>query len=470
MRIVQLSGLILAVLTSVVSFADEEAPTYRRMWGTPGSGPGQFGASLSISADYWGDIYVGDADNDRIQEFTPFGDFWTQWGEHGAAPGEFDNPSGITGDGNTFVYVNDQGNGRVQKFTGTGEYETDWTSAGAAVAADDAACVYVVDTAQNRILKYDTFGGLLTIWGSAGSGPGQFNHPSCVAVGADHYVYVGDEGNHRIQRFYPTGQFIDAWGEAGSGPGQFGSALALASDVPGNVYVADGANHRVQKFTSSGDFLSQWGTAGTTAGEFGSSLAVSVDWTGTIFVADSENSRVQVFYPPSREVYVQSMPITSVVITGTAAGLTPFSAVAHTDSPVTLTAPSTAAGLGKRWYFVRWYVNNEAKADNQRTVTFPLVEGTSAIAYYTSVEELIIRGHTAVWQRSRADYSCTAHFDDGSVKNVTTSAKWREASAFLKILGPGRLWAGTVPHSLRRDFRASYGGVTTRFSVLIRNR
>lgn len=44
------------------------------------------------------------------------------WGSHGSLPGEFDNPRGITVDPYGDIYVADSGNNRVEKFTSTGKF------------------------------------------------------------------------------------------------------------------------------------------------------------------------------------------------------------------------------------------------------------------------------------------------------------------------------------------------------------
>ena len=461
---------IIVLLAATVSFADEAPPVWARTWGTAGSEPGQFGASMSISMDYWGDVFIGDADNNRIQVFNEMGDLFSVWGSAGSGEGEFDGISGVAADAYDYLYVADHGNLRVQKFTSSGGYMTEWSTGGTGLGADAGSYVYVANATQNRIEKYDSSGNFFSAWGSFGSSPGQFNHPSCVAVDPDGYVYVGDEGNYRIQKFYPTGGFVTAWGEAGAGSGQFGSPLAIATDPSGNVYVADGENHRIQKFAASGDYLTQWGTDGSGPGQFGSSLGVAGDRDGNIVVADSQHSRVQVFYPAYRDLSVESMPIVDVSITGSAAGLTPFSATVHTGDTVTLTAPSYLTRSGVASYFVRWYLNGNAMTDGRRTLTFEVGEAPTAIAYYKNVEQLRITGHTAVWERSLSNYRCTAYFTDGSVKTVTALAKWRDTTVYLTFPRAGLLKAGTVPRSRRRSFTARYGGVTSSFSLLIRNR
>ncbi|MCC7106828.1 MAG: hypothetical protein IT307_16975, partial [Chloroflexi bacterium] len=82
--------------------------------------------------------------------------------------------------------------------------------------------------------------------------PGQFSHPSDVALDSHGNVYVADLGNHRVQKLSPAGQPLAQWGGFGAGPGQFSEPRGIALDGQGNLYVADGGNHRIQKLSPAG--------------------------------------------------------------------------------------------------------------------------------------------------------------------------------------------------------------------------
>ena len=64
------------------------------MWGAYGSGNGRFYDPHGIAIDDSGNVYVADADNDRIQKFDPNGAFITKWGTYGSGNGQFYWPVG----------------------------------------------------------------------------------------------------------------------------------------------------------------------------------------------------------------------------------------------------------------------------------------------------------------------------------------------------------------------------------------
>src|SRR5690349_9019010 len=52
---------------------------HKRSWGEPGDGPGQFRLPHGIAVDKEGKVYVCDREADRIQIFSPDGEFLSEW-------------------------------------------------------------------------------------------------------------------------------------------------------------------------------------------------------------------------------------------------------------------------------------------------------------------------------------------------------------------------------------------------------
>jgi len=153
-------------------------PTQRWSW-PEGSGDGQFNEvepDNGVAVDGFGNVYISDPGNSRIQEFSSAGIFVKKWGSPGTGDGQFDHPGDVAADADGNVYVADAGNNRIQKFTGTGTF--------------------------------------ITKWGSPGAGSGEFRDPTGLAIDGSGNIYVADNGNYRIQEFAPapTPTRRETWG------------------------------------------------------------------------------------------------------------------------------------------------------------------------------------------------------------------------------------------------------------------
>ena len=180
--------------------------------GTPGNGPGQFGLVRDVVQDSQGNYYVAEmGEYDRIQKFSPDGEFLLQWGSHGREPGQFARPESL--------------------------------------AVDEQDQIWVADACNHRIQVFDNQGKLLTMWGSEGKELGQLYYPYDLVLGDDDTVYVCEYGNHRVQKFSRDGRSYGCWGTQGRGPGQLYQPWGLARDSRGKIYVLDTNNHRVQCIT-----------------------------------------------------------------------------------------------------------------------------------------------------------------------------------------------------------------------------
>jgi outer membrane protein assembly factor BamB len=98
-------------------------------WGGAGSGKGEFNfgtfeggtnARGAVATGPDGHVYVSDADNHRVQVFTPDGSFVREFGELGSAPGQFTIPFDLRVDDDGNVFVTDDGAERITKFAPDG--------------------------------------------------------------------------------------------------------------------------------------------------------------------------------------------------------------------------------------------------------------------------------------------------------------------------------------------------------------
>ena len=224
-----------------------------------GSGAGEVSDPFGVAADpVSGDVYVADRENERVDEFTAWGEFVKAfgWGVDAAKPeeklqvctiqtgclagsegsgsGQFSHPGGVAVDGSGDVYVVDVDNHRVEKFDSSGSFLLMF---GGEVNASTHGDVCVAGSG-------DTCGK-----GLEGVGDGEFKswatnaEPSSftvVGTGPAGRVYVGDED--RVQEFNSEGVYegqvgLPAEGEVRGGAKEGkGKTYSLAVDGIGDIY------------------------------------------------------------------------------------------------------------------------------------------------------------------------------------------------------------------------------------------
>ena len=288
--------LIVAISPSTVQA--ESPPPFLLMWGSCGTGPGQFDLPRGIGMDGVGTVYVAEGTSriagatPRIQVFTSTGGWIGEWQLDGAEPSAL----AVDGNGDVFVAVSHD---MIRKYTSSGALVTQWGGGGAhegafnspnGIAVDPDGYVYVADSQNHRIQKFTNDGVFVTKWGTLGAGDGQLASPTGVATDGAGFVYVADQDNRRVVKFTDNGVFVTQWG---SDPDFYPQGVAV--DDGANVFVLESINCRVQKFTSTGVFLTIWGGADSGDGQFNLPLGIAVDAEGSVFIADSGNCRVQKF-------------------------------------------------------------------------------------------------------------------------------------------------------------------------------
>jgi DNA-binding beta-propeller fold protein YncE len=272
--------------------------------GSKGSNNGQLNFPEGVAAAPNGNVYVADADNDRIEEFTAAGAFVAKWGSYGTGNGMFKEPDAIAVAPSGNMYVTEGLGNRVQEFSSAGTYITQWGSEGTGngefkrprgIAVALSGNVYVTDGTNDRVQEFTANGEYVRQWGTAGSGNGQFSTPVGVAVAPNGNVYVGDSSNERIQEFSATGTFVTMW-YVNTDNGRYGIyPYGVAVAANGDVFAAEFGGERIEEFSATGTYIAKWGSSGPGAGQLKSPYGLAIAATGMLYVADADNYRVDKF-------------------------------------------------------------------------------------------------------------------------------------------------------------------------------
>lgn len=174
---------------------------------------GPFNRPTNIAIGPRGDLYVSDGyGNARVHQFTPKGQLKRSWGTPGRGPGEFHLPHGIAVDTEGRVYVCDRESDRIQIFSPDGEYLSEWTDTQRPthLVFDSQGRAYVTElwwhegdksythgtitkAMHARLSIFDRNGKVISRWGTPeATAPGSFAAPHGLAVDSKNDVYVSE--------------------------------------------------------------------------------------------------------------------------------------------------------------------------------------------------------------------------------------------------------------------------------------
>ena len=152
-----------------------------------------------------GDIFVADGyGNSSVHRFSESGGYISSFGEPGSGPGQFRVPHSVRVSGDGRIYVADRENNRVQVFTPHGEFIEEWTDfkKPMGVHIDATGAVYVSD--QVPRLSILTLDGQLLARGRT------FEQAHNIFTDSKGNVYGADVAHHRVQVFRRIGRADDS--------------------------------------------------------------------------------------------------------------------------------------------------------------------------------------------------------------------------------------------------------------------
>ncbi len=261
-------------------------------------------------AVYRGRIYVSDTVSRFVRVFdVPAGKQQRIGDDDGA--GQLIKPIGLDVDAAGRLYVADIGAKAVMVYGADGRFlrkvgGEKWFNRLSSVTVDPAGKrLYGVDIGgvgsdQHQVRVFDAESGAhVQDIGRRGNGPGEFNLPRDLAIGAEGRLYVVDGGNFRVVVFDREGRYLQSFGSVGKQYGQFARPKEVATDRDGNVYVVDAAFGNFQIFNPDGELLMFVGDRSERDGPAKYMLpsGIAVDEDGRVYVVDQWFRKIDIYRP-----------------------------------------------------------------------------------------------------------------------------------------------------------------------------
>ena len=340
-RKVDVNGIVSTFAGNVISgfMGDGGLATSARLYSPEG-----------LACDASGNLYIADANNDRIRKISPNGIITSIAGSGlrgGNCPLNFGNggqalqaclyaPSGVFVDPTGVIYIADRGNQRIRQIDNNGIISnvagvSNFTGEGGLAASadfywpygltsDSKGNIYVADQYHGIIRKIDKNGIITTIAGkrfrsfSGDGGPATeavLNDPRGVAADKQGNIYIADTYNNRVRKIDVNGiittiagsQFFGAFGDGGlATSAALYHPTDIAIDNSGNIYISDSENNRIRKVDVNGIITTAAGSSTVGfAGDGGPATEASLytpgeialDDKGNLYIVDTYNQRIR---------------------------------------------------------------------------------------------------------------------------------------------------------------------------------
>jgi sugar lactone lactonase YvrE len=243
----------------------------------------EFKFPLGISMDANGNVYTTDVGDSRIRKINPLADVSIYAGdeEEGFADGDadtarFGEEAGIVADASGNIYVADAQNNRIRKVSASGKVTTiagngmagfkDGPGATAqfnfptGITIDPQGNLFVTDGSNFRIRKITQDGNVSTIAGGdkegstdGDAGTAQFEYPNDIVTDGSGNLFVLDMS--RVRKISAEGNVstiagsTDGYVDGEGAAAKFNTPDGIGIDQQGNIYVADTNNNRIRKIS-----------------------------------------------------------------------------------------------------------------------------------------------------------------------------------------------------------------------------
>lgn len=284
--------------------------------GSAGSTPSTLRQPRCLHIDASDAIYICDYNNNRIQKWIVGDSNGTTVagnsnGNVGRGPDDLENPTGIAFDKYGNMYVADYNNHRIQRFepgqrngttvagTGTAGVITTRLNQPTAVFVDDDLNMYITENGNNRFVFWpanSTNSSILIDGRSGGAASGELSNPYdfILANGSTNQVYLSDPTKDRVQKWtYGAGIANKSFDFVNSI--RLSTPRQIQVDMFGNLYIADTMRDRVVMFcNNSTEGISIVGK-NTTSTRLDNPSGIAFDSNFNLYVACSNTHEVLKF-------------------------------------------------------------------------------------------------------------------------------------------------------------------------------
>jgi DNA-binding beta-propeller fold protein YncE len=206
-------------------------------------------------------IYILEQGADRLRKFSHTGFLVFTLGGPEVRVRRFACPTAICLDQYHQIYIAEAERDRITCYSAAGHWQTNYEGRTyepgfrrpQGVAVDLQGNVYVSDTLNHRIVRLRPNGEMDAVIGRPGPEMGELAEPSGLATAPEGGVWVADSGNDRVQRFSGEGEATCCFPEPDRRDVDLSCPTAVALDGEGSVYVSDSLNHRIIKLAPVGE-------------------------------------------------------------------------------------------------------------------------------------------------------------------------------------------------------------------------